>query len=192
MAAPAHKTTKDLNGTWIQNKKLSGSADLGLQIQGIGYFIRNIIRMAPITIQIRQYEARAESSADLTCAVTNIDIEQSAPGVSTSKEHHCLDGLSRDHSDWLFGSVINQTRWISLEDIEDKFLTSGWLPEGGNSLIYSKAASVSNGWTATQVWGFQEINGERRHCRNIVIEKEDRRAEFRFVYDWQERIDPKA
>lgn len=106
--------------------------------------------------------------------------------MSPSKEHHCLDGLPRDHSDWLFGSVINKTRWISLEDIEDKFLRSGWHHEGGNNLIHSHAASEANGWTATQIWGFQEVDGERHYCRNIVIEKEERRAEFRFVYDWQE------
>lgn len=143
--------------------------------------------MAPVTIEVSQYEAPAKAPSTRSCTVTHIDIDQSAQGVSPSKELHCLDGLPRDHSDWLFGDIKNLTRWISLEEIEDTFLQSGWLcEEGGENLIFSRAVSEVNGWTATQVWGFQEINEERRHCRNIVIEKEEQRAEFRFVYDWQE------
>ncbi|KAJ5911264.1 uncharacterized protein N7473_000567 [Penicillium subrubescens] len=187
MAAPASKTIKDLNGTWVLNKKLSDSADPGLVIQGIGFLIRNIIRVAPVTIEVKQYEAPGSSPATDPSDVVHIDIVQSAPGTSPSTELRSLDNVARDHSDWLFGDVKNQVRWTAPEEIDDDYLKSGWLSEeGGKFLIYSQETSVGKGWTATQVWGFQTVEGERRHCRNIVIQKEAKRVEFRFVYDWQE------
>ncbi|GFF59350.1 hypothetical protein IFM51744_09889 [Aspergillus udagawae] len=168
MAAPASKTTKDLRGTWILNKGLSDSADLGLTIQGIGYFIRGLISVASITVIVSQYEAPPKSPSTDSRDVVHIDIDQVVPGVSPSRELRCLDDLPRAHTDWLFGE-------------------SGWLSEEeGKSLIYTRAISEDKGWTATQVWGFQDVNGERHHCHNFVIQKEEQRAEFRFVYDWQE------
>jgi hypothetical protein len=48
----------------------------------------------------------------------------------------------------------------------------------------SVAINEANGWTATQVWGFQTVNGERRHCRNLLVVKEGKRVDLRFVYDY--------
>ncbi|UNI15099.1 hypothetical protein JDV02_001667 [Purpureocillium takamizusanense] len=187
MAAPAEKTTKNLSGQWVLNKELSDSAEPGLVIQGIGFLVRKGIGMATITIDVNQYEAppKAPSTADGT--FTHIDIEQSASGLSSTKEARCLDDLQREHSDWLFGNVKGQTAWVSVADIDDEYLGKGWLSEGGDgkNLIRSHVVSQDSGWTATQVWGFQDINGERRYCRKIVIAKDDQRAEFRFVYDYQ-------
>ncbi|KAK4086658.1 LCCL domain-containing protein [Purpureocillium lilacinum] len=186
MAAPADKTTKNLSGKWVLNKELSDSAEPGLSIQGIGYLVRKGVGLATITIDVNQYEAppKAPSTADGT--FTHIDIEQSASGLSSTKEARCLDDLPRDHSDWLFGNVKGQSSWVSVDDITDEYLKKGWLSEGdGKTLIRSHVVSQDNGWTATQIWGFQDINGERRYCRNIVIAKGDQRAEFRFVYNYE-------
>ena len=169
-----------------QNKELSASAEPGLSIQGIGYLVRKGVGLATITIDVNQYEAppKAPSTADGT--FTHIDIEQSASGLSSTKEARCLDDLPRDHSDWLFGNVKGQSSWVSVDDITDEYLKKGWLSEGeGKTLIRSHVVSQDNGWTATQIWGFQDINGERRYCRNIVIAKGDQRAEFRFVYNYE-------
>jgi hypothetical protein len=139
---------------------------------------------------VNQYTALPKAPSTGSESSVHIDIDQSAPGVSPSKELRCLDGLSRDHSDWLFGDVKDQARWISQIEIDDEFLKSGWLAkEERKDLIWSQTISENKGWTATQIWGFQDVNGERRHCRNIVIEKEEQRAEFRFVYDWQQHIE---
>ncbi|EQL01065.1 mitochondrial phosphate carrier protein 2 [Ophiocordyceps sinensis CO18] len=70
-----------------------------------------------------------------------------------------------------------------------EYLGAGWLTTGdGNDddVVFNHVVSMGNGWTATQVWGFQDVGGERRHCRNVVIEKGAQRAEFRLVYDFVE------
>lgn len=51
--------------------------------------------------------------------------------------------------------------------------------------MLSFVENVDSGWTAEQIWGFMDIEGERRYCRNIVIRKKDERVNMRLVYDYQ-------
>ncbi len=41
------------------------------------------------------------------------------------------------------------------------------------------------GWTAEQNWGFEEINGERRYTRRVVVWKGDHLQKARLVYDYK-------
>jgi hypothetical protein len=155
-----------------------------LAIQGIGYLIRTGISYATISITVNQYEAPPKPPAESTDIFTHIDIEQSASGLTNTQENRCLDDTFRDHTDWLFGHVKGRTAWVTLDQIEEAYLKNGWEVEADGKLITSHVESQDAGWTATQVWGFQEVNGERRYCRNIIVSKEDQRAEFRLVYDY--------
>lgn len=174
--------------TPAQNYTYSDSSEPGLIIQGISYLVRKGILAATLTLETNQYEAAPNPPNEALEPCWHIDIVQSASGMST-EERRCLDDTVRQHSDWLFGNVQGRSAWVALEDIEDAYLKNGWLAEGeagGKNLILSHAESEDYGWTADQIWGFQEVDGERRHCRNIVITKGDQRAEFRFVYDYEE------
>jgi hypothetical protein len=184
MAAPAEKTMKDLSGKWVMNKTLSDSAEPALVLQGIGFLLRKGIGLATVTLTINQYEAPPKPPHTSSDIVTHIDIEQSASGLSSTQENRCLDNQHRDHTDWLFGTVRGQSRWVTLDEIDDAHLKKGWLVEGDNKFVYSLAESQDNGWTATQIWGFKMVEGERRHCRNLLVKKGDKRVEISFVYDW--------
>lgn len=97
-----------------------------------------------------------------------------------------LDWQEREHSDYIFGAVKGKNRWIKIADVEDKFLKTGWSQETEDGeAIQSYTASINNGWTADQVWGFQNVNGERRYVRLVVVVKGDKRIERKLVYDWQ-------
>lgn len=181
----------------FQNKSLSGSADPGLVIQGMGYLTRTAISMASISLDVNQYEAPPKEPNTSTDTFTHIDLDQTAAGVSTTTEKRCLDDTFREHTDKVFGSVKGRSLWVSVEDLKDDFLKGGWNVESDSSkeLIQSYVESLEADWVATQIWGFQTVDGERRYCRNIVIEKVTRddqgaitastdRAEFRFVYDY--------
>ncbi len=124
----------------------------------------------------------------------HIDIDQLVTGgLKGTTEKRCIDGNWREHSDWMFGNVRGRTTWVSAASIEDAFLSKGW-EEGdgekagpdGETHIQSYVESLENGWTATQIWGFQVVNGERRYARNIVVAKESERVEIRLVYDYLE------
>lgn len=91
----------------------------------------------------------------------------------------------------MFGHVKGQSKFVAPEDISDAFLAKGWLEDeaekkgpNGESHVLSHVESLDNGWTATQIWGFQTIDGERRHARHIVVAKDGKRVEIRLVYDY--------
>ncbi|KAK2054048.1 hypothetical protein LY76DRAFT_597331 [Colletotrichum caudatum] len=192
MAAPATNTIADLSGKWVINKTLSDSPEPALSLQGIGWMTRKAIGLATVTLTVKQYTAPPSPPGQGTEPVTHIDVDQVATGgLKGTSEERCLDFEFREHSDWMFGTVRGQSKWMSLDEIEDEFLKKGWLEgeaettgPGGKGHIYSHVESIDNGWTATQVWGFQTINGERRHARNILVQKGDKRVEIRLVYDW--------
>ncbi|KAF9774295.1 hypothetical protein IL306_007724 [Fusarium sp. DS 682] len=185
MAAPAEKTITDLSGKWLLNKSLSDSSDPILSLQGIGYLIRKGISLASITVDINQYQAPPKPPNTSTDVFTHVDITQTASGLSSTQENRCLDFNNREHSDWLFGNVRGRSRFVTLDEVEDDFLKTGWLVEGDGKFIESIAESVDNGWVATQIWGFEEINGERRYVRHIVVTKDDKRVAAKLVYDYQ-------
>ncbi|KAK2600233.1 hypothetical protein QQS21_005029 [Conoideocrella luteorostrata] len=184
MAAPAEKTLKNLNGSWTVDSELSESTDPALAIQGISYLVRTGISYATISIAVNQYDGPPKPPNESTETFTHVDIDQSASGLTSTQENRCLDNTWREHSDWLFGNVKGRTTWVSLDEVEDTYLKTGWETEGDGKFILSHVESQDSGWTATQLWGFQQVNGERRYCRNIVVAKGDERAEFRLVYKY--------
>ncbi|KAF7550963.1 hypothetical protein G7Z17_g5379 [Cylindrodendrum hubeiense] len=184
MAAPPEKTTHDLNGKWVMNKELSDSPEPVLSLQGINYFTRKGICLSTINIEIKQYIALPLPPSTSTDEVTHLNTTQWST-LNSTQEDRCFDNTMRDHSDWIFGAVKGLTRWVSLEEIEDEFLKKDWLVEGeGKTLIFSFAESQGNGWDATQIWGFQTVNGERRYCRRALVTKGKKRATFLSVYDY--------
>ncbi|KAK7419316.1 hypothetical protein QQZ08_010899 [Neonectria magnoliae] len=185
MAAPAEKTIHDLSGKWTLNKSLSDSSEPVLALQGIGYLVRKPIGYASISLDVNQYTAPPKAPNTSTDVVTHIDIVQSASGLTSTQENRCLDATFREHSDWLFGSVKGLSTFVSLDEVDDEFLKKDWLVEGeGKTLVKSYVESQDNGWIATQIWGFQNIGGERRYCRRIVVTKGDQRVQVLFVYDY--------
>jgi hypothetical protein len=164
---------------------LSDSPEPILRAQGIGYLTRKGVSLAAIHLNIKQYEHVPTSST--TGEVTCIESTQTASGLKSTKEIRYLDNEFRNHYDWLFGTVKAQARWVALEGIEDAVLKEGWLVEGeGNGFVFCHAVSQENGWTATQIWGFQVVEGERRYCMRVAVtSKGGQKAQARFVYDYQ-------
>jgi len=176
-----------------QNKSQSDSVDPALQLQSVGWMTRKIIGLATLTLHVKQFVAPPSPPADpANPPVTHIEIEQTGTGgMKGTTEKRCLDYTFRDHSDWIFGHVKGQSRFIKTEEIDDEFLKKGWL-EGeeeakgpnGETHIISHVESYDNGWTATQIWGFKNINGERKYVRNVVVKKGAERVEIQLVYDY--------
>ncbi|KAK3310642.1 uncharacterized protein B0T15DRAFT_44448 [Chaetomium strumarium] len=195
MAAPASKNIGDLTGKWVMNKAQSSNVEPGLALQGIGWVTRKAVTMATVTLHVKQFVAPPSPPADpASPAVTHIEIEQTGTGgFKGTTEKRCLDYTFREHSDWLFGHVKGQTKFVAAEEVQDEFLKSGWL-EGddekggpnGETHVLSYVESLDNGWTATQIWGFKIIEGVRKYCRNVVIAKGGERVELQLVYDYQE------
>ncbi|KAK3329732.1 hypothetical protein B0H66DRAFT_35961 [Apodospora peruviana] len=193
MAAPPTKNIGDLSGKWTMNKSQSNPLEPALALQGIGWLTRKAVGIATFTLDVKHYTGPPSPPADPSApAVAHIEIDQlGTGGIKGTTEKRCLDNQFREHSDWLFGHVRGQTRWIDLPEISDEFLKSGWLdtdaekggPNGEKHLI-SYVESLDNGWTATQIWGFKEVEGLRKYVRNVVVAKGTERVEIQLVYDW--------
>ncbi|CAI4216169.1 unnamed protein product [Parascedosporium putredinis] len=192
MAAPATSNIGNLQGRWLMNSKLSDSIEPGLSLQGISFLLRKTITLASVTLEIKQFIAPPLEPNKATEPVSHIDIQQIATGgLKGTREQRCLDSEFRPHSDWIFGNVSGQSKWISLDEVDDEYLTQGWAldaneeagPEGKKHVL-SHVKNLDSGWTATQVWGFEEVEGERRYVRHIVIKKDDKRVNMRLVYDY--------
>ncbi|KAI1130760.1 hypothetical protein F5Y10DRAFT_107764 [Nemania abortiva] len=192
MAAPASKTMASLTGKWSLNKTLSDPTDPALALQGIGWFLRKGIGAAHIVLDVKQY-------VDSETGKPRIDIEQTASGLSSTRERRVLDWTTRDHKDWLFGAVRGQSKFMTLAEltalvaapdgearkggwVDSDFLALDWLDEEGGFVLNHVAAEA--GWFATQAWGFQDVGGERRHVRNVVVAKGDKFISFKMIYDF--------
>ncbi|KAI1637930.1 hypothetical protein F4809DRAFT_602334 [Biscogniauxia mediterranea] len=205
MAAPANKTIGDLNGKWHLNKTLSDPVEPVLALQGVGWFIRKAVSAAGITLHVKHYLAEGDD------AVPHVDITQVATGgIQGTTENRTADYEFREHSDWLFGAVRGRCKFVTPEELAEfletaaaegwvdpsdrDFLARDWLPASeaeragafgqGKPLFLSHVESIDAGWTATQVWGFQDVGGERRYTRNVVAANKGRFVAIKMVYDW--------
>ena len=50
--------------------------------------------------------------------------------------------------------------------------------------MQSYVESKDKGWTANQIWGFEEVDEKRRYVRHVVVRKADDWKQARLVYDW--------
>lgn len=159
----------------------------------MGWLVRKAIGAATVTITVKQY-------ADAETGTTRIDIEQSASGLSSTNENRALDWSVRDHKDWLFGAVKGQSKFVSRADLaalvaapdgearregwaDSDFLALDW-EDGGDGQYVLTHVVADAGWFATQAWGFQDVGGERRYVRNVVVAKGDKFENFKMVYDF--------
>ena len=184
MAAPETATTIDYSGKWVMNKALSDDTDQLLSLQGVGWVIRKAIGMATLTIKITHYKDDQ--------GIEHANADQSlGGGLAGTKEERNLSNTPREHTDYIFGSVIGRSLRTQLADLDCEFLKQGWTEDSiANGFLQSIAESnpAKNGgrtWKADQIWGFAIINGERRYTRRVKFtgpKGED--LEKRLVYDY--------
>ena len=139
--------------------------------------MRKGIGMSTITLHINMYDKDG---------VPNVDIVQvGTAGVKGTTERRHLDGQPGAHRDHIFGNVEGTSKYTKLDEISDDFLKSGWLPESKDGeVIMTNVVNKEAGWDAKQVWGFEEVNNERRYVRHAVVTKGSERKTCRMVYDY--------
>jgi hypothetical protein len=67
----------------------------------------------------------------------------------------------------------------------DEFLKSGWTQDCIDGVVIEMLVeSISDTWTAQQVWGMCDINGERRQVRKVLTKKGSKEHKISIVYDY--------
>ncbi|KAF2157241.1 hypothetical protein K461DRAFT_317371 [Myriangium duriaei CBS 260.36] len=183
MAVPDSVTLRNLSGTYIMNKELSDDTDSVLQLQGIGWVMRKAIKYSAVQLAI--------TLKDDAQGVTEITIVQTTTGGMENTEERWTDWKEREKKDSVFGLVNGKARWVNISEMKDEWfhkLDQKSIEAAGGEVIQTYTESVGlsgKQWTADQVWGFEIINGERRHVRRIVITRGDKVQKIRTVYDWK-------
>jgi hypothetical protein len=126
-----------------------------------------------------------------------------------------LDWTFRETSDYIFGPVLGKSRRVRLDELDNEFLRNGWLPdtvEHGaiDAYVKSDTRKSKRTWIAEQVrqprryliasliykplypiqvWGFEEVDGERRHVRHVHFTgPKDEYIQARLVFDFCELV----
>ncbi|KAF8530979.1 hypothetical protein JB92DRAFT_3105728 [Gautieria morchelliformis] len=176
MAAPSEMITTDITGTFVMNKSLSDDSDRILELQGVGWWMRRMIGLATVTLHVNHYKDDS--------GVEHIDIKQTLTGgIEGTQENRTLDWAQRSHEDRVFGPVFGKSRRLPVADIDNVFLKTGWLPdtvEHGtiNAYTISDTAKSGREWVADQIWGFEEVNGERRYVRHVNFTAGEENIQF--------------
>lgn len=83
-------------------------------------------------------------------------------------------------------TVIFYSRIIKLSELDaDDYLKSGWAQDCvEGDVIEMQVDSITDTWTAQQVWGMAEVKGERRQVRKVLAKKGDKVHRISIVYDY--------
>jgi hypothetical protein len=176
MAAPKEVTLQNLAGKWSLNKSLSDDFSQVLALQGVNVLIRKAIGAASVHLKIVQ-NSQNELKMEQTATAASI------PGTT---EEYILDWEWRTNHDAFFGDVKGRSRWISQEEARRNGAQGGWpTDDSEGKLIQAVGKKPDDAWTATHLWGFEEVDGARRHTRQIkVVGKDEEEIQVRMVYDF--------
>ncbi|KAK2808105.1 hypothetical protein FQN50_005023 [Emmonsiellopsis sp. PD_5] len=209
MAAPAEATILDLNGSWLMDKTDSADPDEIFKLQGMSWFTRKAISVASVTLKVTQTTTDGVVHVDIDQVLTG-----GVKGTSEHRTLDWSEKPHQDHifgnvigqtrfvkaaagADGKSRPVIEvQTRVGGAEDesvakflrgeiLENGDETEGFLVDEQNeTFLQSWVVSQDSGWTGEQIWGFETINGVRRHTRRIVVAKDDKAVKARMVYSY--------
>lgn len=121
-----------------------------LALQGMSWLLRKALRLANVTLHVKQYTFAGEA--------THIDIEQYVTGgIKAGPENRTLDWLEHDNKDPIFGEVTGKNRFVKaselgLEEGEEDvaYLSSGWSDKENGLNVQSYSWNEKAGWTANQ------------------------------------------
>ncbi|CDM37921.1 hypothetical protein DTO013E5_7230 [Penicillium roqueforti] len=216
MAAPADITMQNLNGKWEMDSTHSNPTDPILSLQGVGWLIRKTLSYATVTIYITQYAdsenpalIHVDAQQVITGGIQGTKEERRLDWEEREHVDHIfgkLKGRSRQiagtkSEDGAVRPVLEvQTKagspeadakvlkFLIGETLIDGSKSEGFLAEEGEGVfLQSFVQNVESGWTAEQVWGFEIVDGERRHTRRVVVVKDGKVASARLVYAFKER-----
>ncbi|OAP59701.1 hypothetical protein AYL99_06999 [Fonsecaea erecta] len=199
MAAPPEITCTNLSGKFVMNKTLSDDIDSMLALQGLSWLTRTAISLATVVLTVKEYKQED---------IYHVDITSVASGLSTTQENRTLDWQERDHHDRIFGNCRGKSRlWKTGEykmegpgsEEDAVFLQAHKLKDGQTDSKFLDDEHVQSwvknmddaGWQAEQNWGFEDINGERRYTRRVLVWKGGEFRRARLVYDYKGQAEAK-
>ncbi|KAF7288443.1 hypothetical protein HMN09_01397000 [Mycena chlorophos] len=184
MALPS-TTVADFSGKYVLNKQLSDESKFDdiLAAQGVGLLKRKAVGMVSATSDVHVYADEG--------GVEHLDITAHVSGGFTSKaerlEGRVLNWTDKEIEHPLFGACTTKSKRVLPAEVDAAELQNGWTPEcTAAGVIFIQVVPTSGtDWVSKQVWGIEEINGEKRHTRRfLVTTKKNKTVYARLVYDY--------
>lgn len=176
MAAPESKTLQSLGGKWTLNKSLSDDFAPVLALQGVNTVIRKAVGVASVHLKVTQENLDS----------IHMENTATAAGISGTSEDYKLDYEWRTSHDPFFGEIQGRSRWIDQAEAMENGAEGEWLAgDSDGKLIQAVGKKPDDAWVATHLWGFENVDGARRHTRRVeVVGKDGEQVKVRMVYDF--------
>jgi len=130
-------------------------------------------------------EAPEDGTSNATPIATLHVTQVVTPGSITSEHTYVLDSRPQETTHPIFGKLEVASRFLTVAEIEDADVRAKLeAVKEPQPLMEEKATNPTGGWVTTSVWGFEEIEGERRYIRYTVTKKGDKEERLRLVYDF--------
>ncbi|KAK5555912.1 hypothetical protein LTR46_005758 [Exophiala xenobiotica] len=198
MAAPPEITCANLSGIFGLNWSLSDDVDTMLSLQGAAYVARQVLYVFknPISHTYKTYQQDSVTHLDITTLVSmHLD----------TQENRTLDWQDNYHLDKVFGNCHHKSRlfktgqfqmqgpgstedaaFLRAEKLLDGTTGSGFLDEENVQTCIRNVGDA--GLLTEQVWGFETVNGERRHTMRVVTWAGAIPHRCRVVYDYRGQV----
>ncbi|TFK49996.1 hypothetical protein OE88DRAFT_1632087 [Heliocybe sulcata] len=183
MAAPKQLTTLNFTGTWVLNKSLSDPNDKILEMQGVGWIKRKAIASSSLTLHVTHDKDEHNS-------IERVQTKQVLSGGLSTEQKLTLNWEEKHSEGTPFGDLIVRSKRMPLAEIQDAFLKEGWTADTvEHGVIYTRIESDTEkpegAWSLEQVWGFEDIAGDRRHTRHVKgTDSKGDVVTARLVYDY--------
>ncbi|KAH9827720.1 hypothetical protein Tdes44962_MAKER09667 [Teratosphaeria destructans] len=172
------KSMLDLTGPWKLNKELSTDATAAMDIQGIGFLTRKAVelaaKLAPFRIKVEQ---KGKEELIITYALM-----ANLPAIK--EELRPLKADWEEKKDPMVGRVRLRSHWTTTAELKGKgaevFLTEGLADD--ETILEAEIESLEKGFKMDQLW---LMEGDRLVKRDLTISGEGKKAETRFVYEFE-------
>lgn len=180
MAAPPAVALQSLSGNWQLNKSCSDDFSKVLALQGVNILLRKTATAAAIHLRITQPDSQ------------HINMAQSVTSgkIAGTTEEYTLDWEWRTNQDSFFGEIAGRSRWVSVEEGRETEVVGGgegeWIEgDSEGKLIEAEGRKEDGEWRAHHLWGFEVVDGERRHTRRVFVRNQKgEELRVRMVYDF--------
>ena len=193
-AIPPEITIRNISGTYILNRTLSDNSQAVLKQQNVGWLVRQAVQYSNIDVTLTQYTTTIPPGEPHAGDQRHhLDQYQSSTGGIRNVEDRVMDWEATVKPNKIWGEVRARTHYTTVAKLPDAWLREGWEKECvEGEVIEGIVEGVKDGWTAHQVWGFAEVEGQRRHVRKILAQRKGWKDErIRMVYDWRGPVEEK-
>jgi hypothetical protein len=141
--------------------------------------MRKVLNTAKVTVSIKEW-------VDPSTGLTHVDIVNTpSSGLPSSTEVRVFnnEGIELPHP--LFGKIRTRSRWAGAGDLDqiDGYLVKGF-ESGIDNFIHIVTEHLDYDAVTHQAWGFEEVEGNRRYSRHIVVKKGEEVLRSKLVYDY--------